>query len=511
MKRYALISLYDTQDVCKYATALVNKGWSIITSRESGDFLKKENIPYIDINDFVGTEKNFIFPPTLHPKIEAALTDDSFPEKIDLVFSKAYPTGEDIDVVGFALLALAVKGNRIPITSHDEMLKVISTVDEEEEIVENLKKHLQEKMLMRIIHLYNDILTKLNSNISFFGGRKTEDLCHGENPYQAPASLYRALNNDDKKCGIWLYKRVAGESPCYTNIADLDNLLHTLYLTSLASHGFYKKVPFIAIAGKHGNPCGIAINWNTPEEALQNALWGNPLAIWGGEFVSNFALSKHLAEMLYKSDKRERLLGSRGWMLDVIAVPEIDDQALKILGRRKRRKIYEQNNLSYPGTMRRSHEFLKSIAGGFLKQPSPDYILDFSRLSWTMGSVDKTLVASYIVAWAAAYSSFHGGNEVALAKNNSLLAVGGGPSTVEAAKIAVWRARENRHNVQNSVFAADAFFPFTDAVEVLKNSHCIGGIVPRGGANHRLIEKFFIDNNLKVGFIPEEFRGFCRH
>ena len=120
-------------------------------------------------------------------------------------------------------------------------------------------------------------------------------------------------------------------------------------------------------------------------------------------------------------------------------------------------------------------------------------------------------VISIIIAWVVAYTSNHGGNEVVIAKDNGLLGAGGGPSTLEAAKIAIKRALECGHDCTNSVFAADAFFPFIDAPEVLKLAGCSAGIVPGGGIKFDEIMKYFMVNNIACTFIPEDYRGFCRH
>ena len=88
---------------------------------------------------------------------------------------------------------------------------------------------------------------------------------------------------------------------------------------------------------------------------------------------------------------------------------------------------------------------------------------------------------------------------------------GGGPSTVAAAETAVLRAKEWGHGTVDSIFAADAFFPFTDAPEVLRDTGCRCGVVPIGGKNESLVKSFFLENSIPVVFIPEQYRGFCRH
>ena len=119
--------------------------------------------------------------------------------------------------------------------------------------------------------------------------------------------------------------------------------------------------------------------------------------------------------------------------------------------------------------------------------------------------------ASLILAWACSWGSSLGGNEVALVKNLQLVGAGGGPATTIAATNSIQRAKEQTHVLEGSVFAADAFFPFTDAPDLLSQAGCVAGIVPRGGKYENDVRLFFEKNNMTIYFIPQQYRGFCRH
>ena len=116
-----------------------------------------------------------------------------------------------------------------------------------------------------------------------------------------------------------------------------------------------------------------------------------------------------------------------------------------------------------------------------------------------------------LIAWAASFTSFHGGNEVAIAKNGSLLTCAGGPSTVQAVSTAVQRINEMGHDTKNSIFAADAFFPFTDAPELLVKIGCTAGVVPLGSKRDKIIKNFFLKHKIKMLYLKNNIRGFCRH
>jgi len=91
------------------------------------------------------------------------------------------------------------------------------------------------------------------------------------------------------------------------------------------------------------------------------------------------------------------------------------------------------------------------------------------------------------------------------------LGVGGGPSTVEAVEMAVHRAQFCGHDLKDSVFVADAFFPFIDAPEILIRSGCKYGIVPKGGKNFERVQALFTEHNIQVFYLPSSIRGFCKH
>lgn len=332
----------------------------------------------------------------------------------------------------------------------------------------------------------------------------------GENPYQVPAHLVTQKNNKDP-LAINSFQQLSGERPCFTNLADLDSIINSLTKISLAFKGVYHKTPFICVAAKHGNPCGASIDWDNSQNTVEKALWTNPLAIWGGEVITNFPIDKEIANLLLTSSKRKETLGNANWMLDIVAAPEFSKEAIEILGKRPQRKLLANKTLTNP-SLPPNKWMRREVRGGFLRQPSPNYILDLKEVNWIIRPLnDNHGIDSLIIAWAVAYTSNHGGNEVALAKNQQLIGVGGGPSTVEAARIAITRAKDGNFDTSDSVFAADAFFPYTDAPELLFKTGCKEGLVPAGGKNEQMIKDYFRANDMAVGFIPEKYRGFCRH
>lgn len=319
-------------------------------------------------------------------------------------------------------------------------------------------------------------------------------LASGENPYQQPAFV--VADESDDPLALHRFHITNAETLCFTNAADIDAVLRTLCLAAEAFRACRGAVPFITVAAKHGNACGLGVDWSSPEASIRRALLGSPVAVWGGECITNAPIDSALARPLLEVD-------GRAWMLDVIAAPAFDAAALALLGQRKRRKLLANPALGTPH-LPRSAVHARQVRGGWLLEPEADFVLTPEQFS---GPVTD----AHIIAWSVAFSSFHGGNEIALARDDSLVGVGGGPATVEAARVAVTRARDSGHDPQGSAFAADAFFPFTDGPEILWRAGCAAGLAPAGGMREAVVRSYFEDHGIDMLWLPSDIRGFCRH
>jgi len=507
MTRTALFSLNDISCAEHFAEQLIQLGWDIIASSETVDLLKKKGLPVQDIADFTGAKVNYGFPPTLNARVEYALTVDSHPH-IDLVYIIPYPLSEGNDVGGRTLLALAVKGGRIAVMNIRDMKRVVSELSKTGEVSQNLQLELADKVCFELAKHYFS-LVKDRGQYDLLSGRFSYDLLNGENPYQIPASAFVSEDEDDP-LSLFNFKQVSGDASCFTNMADADCILQTL---SLAAEAFLINtgwVPYICVAAKHGNACGMGVSGISSVDAVEKALGGNPVAIWGGEVITNFPIDEQLSAVLFKSDQREHLMGDSSWMLDVVIAPSFTPEAILILGRRNRRKLIENNALISPSLIKSGFSY-RPVRGGFLRQPPASYVLNLKECKIVGHGFSENEVMSLIIAWSVAFSSSLGGNEVAFAKDGALLSAGGGPSTVEAVRVAVMRAVDCGHDTKGSAFAADAFFPFTDAPSVLCDAGISIGCVPEGGRRETEIKDYFRVHGGTIAYLPEKFRGFCRH
>jgi len=499
----------DTTKVEEFAKAFFDLGWEIISTKETCAILSKAKIPTVSIEEYTGVSEDYGIPPTLHAKVEAALTKEDTDWRIDIVFDIPYPLSKGNDVGGLTLLALAAKANRVPVMTNADIKRVIDELKESSDVSKDLRSELITKANAFIADHYIELLQLIEDAGDGRVGIKVMELLNGENPYQKPCHLF-AIPDDKDPLSIQRFELLKGEAPCFTNIADLDSIVHTLCLAYTAFLKKFGKSPYIGLAAKHGNTCGFACDWQNPGVVLEKALFGNPKAIWGGEVILNFDVTDELCELLYKSDKREKKLGDASWMLDVVAAPSFSQKAVAILGRRKERKLLKNPALKEPLLFKGPWD-IRPVRGGFLRQPPSNYVLDFNNAELVGRDFSDNDYSTIILAWATAWSSSLGGNEVALAKELQLIGSGGGPATSIACCNAVECAKKQGHLTKGSIFAADAFFPYIDGPEILANAGCSLGLVPKGGKREEEVRKFFQEKNIKVCFLPEEFRGFCRH
>ena len=163
--------------------------------------------------------------------MEYALTVDC-PERIDIVLDIPYGLDDGNDVGGYTLLALAAKGNRIPIMSVKDMDNVVTLFQAEGGVGESYKKELINKVYFKIARHYFELI-KREGGEKYLGCILKQELQleGGENPYQRPAYLYSC--DDADQLSLPSFKQISGNSPCYTNLADMDSSCNVCFYSFL--------------------------------------------------------------------------------------------------------------------------------------------------------------------------------------------------------------------------------------------------------------------------------------
>ena len=90
-------------------------------------------------------------------------------------------------------------------------------------------------------------------------------------------------------------------------------------------------------------------------------------------------------------------------------------------------------------------------------------------------------------------------NTIVLAKNKQLISSGTGQtSRVDALKQAIEKSKNFNFNLDGSVMASDAFFPFPDCVEIAHNQGISSVIQPGGSIKDNLSIDYCNKNNLSM-------------
>ena len=130
---------------------------------------------------------------------------------------------------------------------------------------------------------------------------------------------------------------------------------------------------------------------------------------------------------------------------------------------------------------------IKSVAGGFLAQSRDAGMIGVDDLRFvTKRKPTESEVNDMLFAWKV--TKHVKSNAIVFARDSSTIGIGAGQmSRIDAARIAVQKASEiaamqNRDQSRTigSVAASDAFFPFTDGLEVLIAAGATAVIQPGG-------------------------------
>ena len=300
-------------------------------------------------------------------------------------------------------------------------------------------------------------------------GRKFTTLRYGENPHQE-SSIY-VNDYDDKKLG---FEQLHGKELSYNNFNDLFAGLEILQ--SLKS-----KPATVVI--KHANPCGIAVNKN-PLVSFKSAYECDPVSAFGGVIACNYKMNKKVAKEITKN------------FLEVILSNGFEKESLKILKRKKNLRIIDISKFKYKNQMS-----IKSFDGSFLVQNKNSKIVKKKDLKCVTKLKPNKKELSEI-EFAFNLSKYVKSNAIILCNNFSTIGIGGGqPSRVDSCKIAIQKARKFQpKKISNAIAASDAFFPFSDGLELLVKAGVKIVIQPGGSIRDKEIINYANKAKIKMLF-----------
>ena len=264
-----------------------------------------------------------------------------------------------------------------------------------------------------------------------------------------------------------MFDQLHGKELSYNNLLDVDAAVNLM-------NEFIDDEPTFAIL-KHNNACGLATR-NSLKEAYQAALAGDPVSAFGGILIANRLIDLDTAHLI------------NNLFCEVVIANGFEEEALELLKSKKNRIILNRKKVEL------SDKILRTCLNGVIVQDRDlitDKIEDFKLATKkaTSPSEDKDLVfANKLVKHTKS-------NTVVLAKDGQLLASGTGQtSRVDALNQAIHKAKSFNFDLNGSVMASDAFFPFPDCVEIASKEG-ISAVIQPGGSKKDQLSIDFCDNH----------------
>lgn len=473
----ALISVYHKDGLDQILSMLHADGVKFLSTGGTKDFIESLGYPCQAVEDLTsypsilgGRVK------TLHPKVfggilnrrendgdKEQIAQYEIPE-IDLVIVDLYPfeetvaSGADhaaiiekIDIGGISLIRAGAKNYRdvIIVASKAQYTPLAEMLGRN-----GAKSSLDERLFFAkeafkvssgydsAIFNYFDNFCQTAPEALRIAIDEKKPLRYGENPHQA-GSFFGKFNE--------MFEQLHGKEISYNNLLDIDAAV------SLIAEF---EDPTFAIL-KHNNACGCASR-PTMLEAWTDALAGDPVSAFGGVLIANRTIDKATAEEINKI------------FFEVIIAPEYSEEALEILFQKKNRIVLRQLK---PLTTTMQY---RSVLNGALVQQrdlAVETVADLTTM--TEATPEASQIADLLFANKLVKHSKS--NAIVLAKNGMLLASGvGQTSRVDALKQAIAKAQSFNFDLNGSVMASDAFFPFADCVEIAHKAGVTAVIQPAG-------------------------------
>ncbi|HDR67680.1 MAG TPA: bifunctional phosphoribosylaminoimidazolecarboxamide formyltransferase/IMP cyclohydrolase, partial [Bacteroidaceae bacterium] len=452
---------------------------SIYSTGGTFDYIAKLDIPVTTVEELTsypsilgGRVK------TLHPKVFGGILarrelDNDLQQlkqydipRFDLVIVDLYPFEETvksgaseqeiiekIDIGGISLIRAAAKNFKdvLVVSSrdqYDELLKILDRREASSSLEERRRFagdafNISSNYDMHIFNFfdaYKASSLKVSETVA-------KTLRYGENPHQEG----KFFGNFDA-----MFEQIHGKEISYNNLLDID-----------AAVGLINEFnePAFAIL-KHNNACGLATR-NSIIDAWKDALAGDPVSAFGGVLITNASVDKETAEEINKI------------FFEVIIAPAYNSDALEILKQKKNRIILTLKSKEL------SSKTIRTALNGYLLQDrdtateSEENLTIVTKHKPSSVEIKDLLFANKIVKHTKS-------NAIVLVKGQQLLASGvGQTSRIDALKQAIEKAGHFNFDLNGAVMASDAFFPFSDSVEIADKAGIRSVIQPGGSVRDK--------------------------
>ena len=471
----ALISVYYKDNLEPIIHELSRLGVKLYSTGGTETFIRSLGAEVIAVEDLTsypsilgGRVK------TLHPKVfggilarrnfesdEQQLDQYQIPE-IDLVIVDLYPfeetvksgAGQDdviekIDIGGISLIRAAAKNYKdvVIVASKDDyavLYDILKSQNGETNI--DQRRAFAQKAFNITSHYDTAIFNYFNQGeqLPVFKQsiQKSQVLRYGENPHQQ-GIFYGNLDD--------MFTKLHGKELSYNNLVDVD--------AAVALIDEFTE-PTIAIL-KHTNACGIASR-SFIKEAWLDALACDPISAFGGVIIANDEVDAETATEINKI------------FFEVLIAPAYTDDAIRVLKEKKNRIILIRQNVELPIKQ------FKTLLNGVIEQDK-DLVIEGPNQMRTVTDKQPTEHELRDLFFANKVVKHTKSNTIVFAKNNQLIASGvGQTSRVDSLKQAVIKAGSFGFDLKGAVMASDAFFPFSDCVELAAEAGITAVLQPGG-------------------------------
>lgn len=493
--RRALLSVSDKTGLVELARALAARGVELLSTGGTAKAIRDAGLEVRDVAEVTG------FPEmmdgrvkTLHPMVHGALlgragTDDAVMAEhgiapIDLLVLNLYPfeevtaradctlaeAVENIDIGGPAMLRSAAKNfARVAVaTSPDQYPGLLAELAANDGRLSAAKRFELSVAAFNRVAQYDAAISNYLSAVTDAAAAvptrtpfaaqangnfiKVMDLRYGENPHQQ-AAFYRDLH--PAPGSLATFRQLQGKELSYNNIADSDAAWECVRQFDAPA----------CVIVKHANPCGVAVGVACGD-AYELAYATDPTSAFGGIIAFNRALDAATTKAIL--DRQ---------FVEVLIAPDYDDGALEYARKKANVRVLKiPMAAAAPGFID-----TKRIGSGLLLQTVDDRVVTRDELTVvTKAAPTEAQFADLLFAWKVA--KFVKSNAIVYAKDKRTIGVGAGQmSRVYSARIAGIKAADAGLQVEGSVMASDAFFPFRDGIDAA--AECgISAVIQPGGS-----------------------------
>ena len=503
--RAALLSVYHKDRLAPLVQVLRQHGVTLYSTGGTQKFLEEEGAEVTAVEDLTGFPEVFGGRvKTLHPKVfggilhrrhdaaDLAEAELHAIPPIDLVVVDLYPfeetvaggAGEQdviekIDIGGISLLRAAAKNFRdvLVVSSRDQYAAVTELLTAKNGATDlEDRRHYAAAAFATTSHYDTEIFRYMSQgteweqpdytieSLKAEAARKKNELGgsveagwhttihpaatplrYGENPHQA-GTFYGDLTA--------LFDQLHGKQLSYNNLVDVDAAVALMA-------EFTDGEPACAIL-KHTNACGVA-QAATLAAAYVNALSCDPTSAFGGVIIVNKEVDAATAAELNQL------------FFEVLIAPSFAADALPVLQSKKNRILLLQKPVEFPAKQ------IKTLLNGIIEQDADrqtETAADFRTVTQSPPTDEETAA----LVFAGKICKHTKSNTIVLARAGQLLASGvGQTSRVDALLQAIEKARTFGFDLHGAVMASDAFFPFSDCVEIA-GAAGIRAVVQPGGS-----------------------------